>query len=104
MAQARRRSDPRRLRLQLDPRWRTAFAVLNVLPLPGLGAVLAGWRNAHTTLRRNGCLQMALVVLGSWPLIVPGVLGFAWAVVDAVRIGKAATVPRPPRNAQPPPP
>jgi hypothetical protein len=88
----------------LSPEWQYAFAALNVLPLPGLGAVLAGWRNAHTTLRRNGALQMLLVVFGSWPLIGPGVAGLAWAIVDAVRIAKASPVPRPPRNAPLPPP
>lgn len=102
-----------RLRLLLRPWERTAAAILNVVPLPGLGALLAGWRNAHTTLRRNGALQMALVVLGAWPLIVPGVLGLGWAVWDTVRIARAdlrrpppadapdpATVP--PRQAAPP--
>lgn len=91
-----------RLRLVLRPWERTAAAILNVVPLPGLGALLAGWRNAHTTLRRNGALQMALVVLGAWPLVVPGVLGFAWAVRDAVRIARADLERLPSRNAPPP--
>jgi hypothetical protein len=91
----------RPLRLLLRPWERTAFAVLNVLPLPGLGAVLAGWRNAHTTLRRNGILQMVLVVFGSWPLVVPGAIGLGWAVWDAVRIGQAR-IRMPPRNAPTP--
>ena len=91
-----------RLRLVLRPWERTTAAVLNVVPLPGLGALLAGWRNAHTTLRRNGALQMALVVLGSWPLIVPGALGFAWAVWDTVRIARAKLRRFPPANAPDP--
>lgn len=102
-----------RLRLLLRPWERTAAAILNVVPLPGLGALLAGWRNAHTTLRRNGALQMALVVFGAWPLIVPGAIGLAWAVWDAVRIARADlrhppaqdTAPpaeSPPRQAAPP--
>ena len=91
-----------RLRLLLRPWERTAAAILNVVPLPGLGALLAGWRNAHTTLRRNGALQMALVILGSWPLIVPGAAGFAWAVWDTVRIARA-DLRRPPRPDAAPP-
>jgi hypothetical protein len=91
-----------RLRLLLRPWERWTFAAVNVLPLPGLGAVLAGWRNAHTTLRRNGLMQMALVVFGAWPLIVPGVAGFAWAIWDAVRIAQAHLRPLPPRDAPDP--
>ena len=91
-----------RLRLVLRPWERTAAAILNVVPLPGLGALLAGWRNAHTTLRRNGALQMALVVLGAWPLIVPGVAGFAWAAWDAVRIARADLRRLPPADAPDP--
>lgn len=78
-----------RLRLLLRPWERWTCVALNVLPLPGLGAVLAGWRNAHTNLRRNGVMQLTLVLFGSWPLIVPGAVGFAWAIWDAVRIGQA---------------
>lgn len=91
-----------RLRLLLRPWERTAAAILNVVPLPGLGAILAGWRNAHTTLRRNGALQMALVVFGAWPLVVPGAIGLAWAVWDAVRIGRADLRRMPPANAPDP--
>lgn len=78
-----------RLRLLLRPWERWTCVALNLVPLPGLGAVLAGWRNPHTTLRRNGLLQMTLVLFGSWPLVVPGVAGFMWAAWDAVRIGQA---------------
>lgn len=98
-----------RLRLLLRPWERWVCAVLNVLPLPGAGAIAAGWRNPHTRLVRNGCLQAVLVVFGSWPLIVPGAIGFAWAVWDAVRIGQArirmppADAPQPERAAPPPP-
>lgn len=91
-----------RLRLVLRPWERTAGAILNVLPLPGAGALAVGWRNAHTTLRRNGALQMALVVLGAWPLVIPGAIGFAWAVWDAVRIAQARI--RMPGPAEAPPP
>lgn len=89
----------RRLRLLLRPWERVACAVLNVLPLPGLGALLAGWRNAHTTLRRNGALQVALVAFGAWPLVVPGVAGLLWAVWDTVRIAQADLAPLAPRDA-----
>ena len=92
----------RRLRLLLRPWERAACAVLNVVPLPGLGALVAGWRNAHTTLRRDGALQMALVVFGAWPLVVPGAIGFAWAVWDAIRIAQADLRRLPPRDAPAP--
>jgi hypothetical protein len=93
-----------RLRLLLRPWERTTAAILNVVPLPGLGALLAGWRNAHTSLRRNGALQMALVVFGAWPLIVPGAIGFGWAVWDAVRIARADLRRLPPPDAPAPAP
>jgi hypothetical protein len=91
-----------RLRLLLRPWERTACAVLNVLPLPGLGAVLAGWRNPHTRLLRNGALQLALVAFGIWPLVLPGAAGLAWAGWDAVRIGQARLLRMPPRDAPDP--
>ncbi|MHB8632626.1 MAG: hypothetical protein ACYDBQ_01480 [Thermoplasmatota archaeon] len=77
------------LQLVLRPWARWLWVGLNVLPLPGAGAVVAGWQNPHTHLRRNGALQMTLVLLGSYPLVVPGLVGFAWAVTDAVRMGRA---------------
>ncbi|MCA1810608.1 MAG: hypothetical protein LC623_01190 [Halobacteriales archaeon] len=86
----------RRLRLQLTPGGRTALGLLNLLPLPGLGAAVAGWRNPHSRLLPHGASQMALVALGSYPLVVPGALGALWAVLDAVRILRADLVPRPP--------
>jgi hypothetical protein len=86
-----------RLRLLLRPWERAACATLNVVPLPGLGALLAGWRNAHTTLRRNGALQLALVVFGSWPLLVPGAAGLLWAAWDTVRIARADLKALPPK-------
>lgn len=91
-----------RLRLLLRPWERWACVALNVLPLPGLGAVLAGWRNAHTTLRRDGALQMALVAFGAWPLIVPGAVGLGWAAWTAVRMGQADLRRMPPRDAPDP--
>ncbi len=93
---AARRLPPRRLRLLLRPWERILWAVLNGLPLPGLGAVVVGWRNPHTRLARNGAMQMTLVLLGSWPLVLPGAAGLAWAMWDAIRIGKAELLPWPP--------
>lgn len=81
-----------RLRLASGPRARTAFACLNVLPLPGLGALLAGWRNPHTDLRRNGALQL-LLLAGAYPWIVPGLAALVWGTYDALRIAKADLVP-----------
>lgn len=96
------RTPERRLRLQLRPEVRVATAILNVVPLPGVGALWVGWRNPHTRLARNGFLQLVLVVFGSWPLVLPGILGLAWAVWDALRIAQARLVRLPPANAQPP--
>jgi hypothetical protein len=76
------------------------WAAFNILP-PGLGAIVVGFRNPHARLLRNGILQMMLVVAGSWPLIVPGAIGFVWAVRDAVRISRAELVPRPPPPSKP---
>lgn len=92
-----------RLRLLLRPWERTACAILNLVPLPGLGALLAGWRNAHTTLRRDGILQLVLVVFGSWPLILPGALGFLWAAWSTIQIAHADLRRMPARDAPQPP-
>jgi hypothetical protein len=89
--------------LLLSPSARWTLLALNLVPLPGLGAAIAGWRNPHTRLLRNGLMQLTLVVLGSWPLIVPGAIGLAWAVWDAVRIGQAQLRRLPPRDAPAPP-
>ncbi len=70
--------------------WRLACVLLNLVPLPGLGATIAGWRNPHTPLRSHGIAQMILVVFGSWPLVVPGIAGFAWAAWDAYVIHRDA--------------
>ncbi|MEA3189955.1 MAG: hypothetical protein QOD77_537 [Thermoplasmata archaeon] len=88
----------RRLRLQLGRGARTACGVLQVVPLPGAGAIYAGWRNPHTRLLRNGMVQALLVVTGSWPLIVPGAVGLGWAVWDAARILQADLAPLPPKE------
>jgi hypothetical protein len=87
----------RRLRLQLTPGGRTAFGILNLLPLPGVGAVVVGWRNPHSRLLGRGASQAALVLFGSYPLVVPGAVGLAWAILDAVRILQADLAPLPPR-------
>lgn len=92
----RRRVPDRRLRLRVSARARWTCLVLNVLPLPGVGAALLGWRNPHTGLLRRGLMQLTLVLFGSWPLVVPGAIGLAWAAYDAVRIGQARLLPLPP--------
>lgn len=79
----------------LGPGWRRAAVVLQVVPLPGLGAIIAGNRNPHSGLTGRGVAQLALVVFGSYPLLVPGAVGLAWAVYDAVRIGRFARPPGP---------
>jgi len=83
------------LRLQLRPWQRTALAILNIVP-PGVGAIVAGWRNPHTRLLRNGVVQFVLVAFGAWPLVFPGIIGLAWAIWDAVRIFQARLVSLPP--------
>lgn len=93
----RRRVPDRRLRLRASGRARWTCLVLNVLPLPGLGAALLGWRNPHTRLLQRGLMQLTLVLFGSWPLVLPGAIGLAWAAYDAVRIGQARLLPLPPR-------
>lgn len=98
----RRRPLDRRLVLRITPWARWTLCGLNVLPLPGLGAAILGWRNPHTRLASHGVMQAILVVLGSWPLIVPGAIGLAWAAWDAVRIGQARLLPLPPRDAHAP--
>ncbi len=79
----------------LSTRWRVACTVLNVLPLPGLGAIIAGWRNPQTSLRAHGIAQMILVVFGSWPLVVPGAIGLIWAAWDAYVIQRDSRPPGP---------
>lgn len=100
------REDPRRI-LLLKPTWRTACTILNIVPLPGLGAIIAGYRNPHSGLVRTGFLQLLLVVFGSWPLLFPGFIGLAWAVATAVRIHADSRLPPPwsaplPGQADPP--
>ncbi len=90
------------LRLMVTPRMRVVYATLNVVPLPGVGALLLGWRNAHTNLRRNGILQLTLVLFGSWPLVVPGVIGILWAAYDAMRIAQARLIRFPASSATDP--
>lgn len=80
-------------RLILSRRLRAACVALQVVPLPGLGAIIAGQRNPHTRLRARGIAQATLVVFGSWPLILPGAAGLAWAVWDAVRIAQWSQPP-----------
>jgi hypothetical protein len=82
-------------RLILSPSWRVACTVLNVVPLPGVGAILAGWKNPHTRLMRDGIAQLVLVVFGAWPLILPGVAGIVWAAWTALAIHRDAVAPGP---------
>lgn len=81
--------------LYLSRPWRIACTVLAVFPLPGLGTLLAGLKNPHTRFTLHGSLQLVLVILGSWPLIVPGAAGFAWAVWSAVQIHARSRSPPP---------
>ncbi len=81
--------DPRRILLL--PEWqRITCTILNVIPLPGVGAIWAGVRNPHSPLLKHGIAQLLLVTLGSYPWIIPGVVGLAWAVWSSVRIHQDA--------------
>ncbi len=93
----RRATDRLVLRTSDWGRW-TLFA-LTLLPIPGMGAAILGWRNPHTRLLPHGLMQATLVLFGSWPLVIPGLIGFAWAVWDAVRIAQARLLPLPPPSA-----
>lgn len=94
----RRRPRDRRLRLRTSNAARWTLFALTLLPLPGVGAAILGWRNPHTRLLQRGLLQAALVLFGSWPLVVPGAIGLAWAVWDAVRIAQARLLRLPPKG------
>ncbi len=77
----------------LGPRLKPAVVTLQVFPLPGVGAIIAGIRNPHSGLLGRGIAQTALIVFGSYPLLIPGAAGLGWAIVDAIRIGKFAESP-----------
>ncbi len=74
--------------LILGPVLRPVCIVLQVLPLPGVGAIIAGAKNPHSRLLGRGVAQTALVVFGSYPLVIPGALGLIWAIWDAVKIAR----------------
>lgn len=83
-------------RILLLPQWqRVACTILNVLPLPGVGAIWAGIRNPHTRLRSHGIAQLLLVVFGSYPWILPGAIGLGWAIFTSVRIYQDARAAMP---------
>lgn len=84
--------DPQRAPL-LTERWRIACTALNILPIPGVGAIIAGHRNPHSRLRGKGVAQLVLVVFGSFPLIIPGVIGFVWACYTAYWIHENSRLP-----------
>ncbi len=74
----------------LGRRLKPAVVTLQVVPIPGVGAMVAGARNPHSGLLGRGIAQASLVVFGSYPLLIPGAIGLGWAIWDAVRIGKFA--------------
>ncbi len=76
--------------LLLPEPWRTLCVVLNIVPIPGVGAIVAGVRNPHSGLLRTGILQTLLVVFGSYPLIIPGAIGFGWAAWTAYTMWRDA--------------
>ncbi len=72
---------------------RATCITLQLVPVPGVGAMVAGAKNPHTKLLSHGIAQTALVVFGSWPLIIPGAAGLAWAAWDAYVIGRDTRMP-----------
>lgn len=79
----------------IDGRWRWVWTTLNVVPLPGVGALVVGARNPHTRLAAHGAAQALLVVFGTWPLVLPGLAGLTWAIFDAVQIARAEVLAKP---------
>lgn len=90
--------------LLLGPRWKVACTILQVVP-PGVGATIAGAKNPHSRYLGRGIAQLALVLFGSWPLLIPGAVGLIWAWTDAYRIATQAVPPgamsRPTPDADP---
>ncbi len=84
--------------LILSPTWTKVLTTIQVV-VPGVGAIIAGYRNPHTGLWGRGWVQLALVLFGSWPLIVPGIAGALWAWWDAATIYRNATWPPPPTSS-----
>lgn len=91
--------------LILGPALRPVCIILQILPVPGVGAIIAGIKNPHSKLLGRGIAQASLVIFGSYPLIIPGALGLIWAIVDAVAIARnsASDAPwtRPTADADP---
>lgn len=81
--------DPSHILLLPEP-WRTLCIVLNIVPIPGVGAIIAGIKNPHSGLLKMGIAQTLLVVFGSYPLIVPGAIGFVWAAWTSYRMHRDA--------------
>lgn len=59
--------------------WRKTWAITTMV-VPGLGAMVLGWRNPHTRYLRVGFLQMLLFLFGSYPLLLGGIIAYAWAI------------------------
>jgi len=81
--------DPRTILLLPEP-WRTLCIVLNIVPVPGVGAIIAGIKNPHSGLLKVGIAQALLVLFGSYPLIFPGAIGFVWACWTSYRMFRDA--------------
>ncbi len=69
--------------------------MLQLVPLPGVGAIIAGAKNPHSKLIGRGVAQASLVLFGSYPLIIPGVAGLIWAIFDAIAIARRSAGPAP---------
>jgi hypothetical protein len=63
--------------------WGILALVLNILPAPGVGSIIAGAKAGDRTQIIKGVLQILFV----WTIIA-----FVWAVIDGVRIFRASTV------------
>jgi hypothetical protein len=80
------------IRLVLTPRMRITCALLQVVPIAGIGAIIAGWKNPQSRLLGRGILQAALFLFGFYPLMWPAAIALLWALWD-LRLILAAAPP-----------
>jgi hypothetical protein len=64
--------------------WGILALVLNILPAPGVGSIIAGAKAGDRNQMIKGILQIVFV----WTIIA-----YVWAIIDGVRIFRASTTP-----------